>query len=59
MTHGNRTCYYEASPEEKAYFKVKSVYAKAKRLKAMTVIADPMGYRDTKPDMEVRYEYPH
>ena len=59
MTHGNRVCFYEASPEEKAYHKVKSVYAKAARIKAMTTITDPMGYRDTKPDMEVRYESPN
>ncbi len=56
MTHGNRTCFYEASPEEKAYYKIKSVYAKSARIKAMTEIADPMHYRCTKPDMEVRYD---
>ena len=55
MTHSNRVCFYEASPEEKAYHKVQSVYAKAARIKAMTTIADPMNYRCTKPDMEVRY----
>ena len=55
MTHGNRVCFYEASPEEKAYHKVKSVYAKAARLRAVTTIANPMDYLGTKPDMEVRY----
>ncbi len=55
MKHGNRKVCYEASPEEKAYYKIKSVYSKAARLKAMTVIKDPNDYRGTRPDMEVRY----
>ncbi len=56
MKPGNREVCYKTSPEEKAYYKIKSVYFKAARLKAMTVIKDPNDYRGTRPDMEIRYD---
>ncbi len=56
MTHGNRTCYYEASPEEKAYHKVKFVYTRARDGWAPSYIKIREDYAFTKPDMEVRYE---
>lgn len=56
MNYLNRTICYKRTEEEKAYFKVLSVYVSARDQAAPTTIRTRDSYGYTKPDQVVRYK---